>query len=365
MPTAVPAGGDGAHLTPLSCLGRRFMNTGFMSGLRAVGTTAALVGVDGAPAFETAVRGDGAAVTGRRPPTGPCPRPRCRGRQRTLLTALSGLVAQALERARLYDAEHSRAKSLQRGLLPRSLPRLPAVTAAASYLPASEGAAVGGDWYDLIPLSADRVAMVVGDVMGHGIAEAATMGRLRTAVHTLADLEMPPDEMFGHLNDLVKELGDDSHVTCLYAVYDPVSRICTFCLAGHPPPVVVHPDGTLHRPVLVANPPLGAAEPPFDTQELRLPEQCVLVFYTDGLLRSVDRDADEGVALLVSAVADALEETSYFSRACDGDGGACLGRLCDIITTQLTQDRPRAVDDAALFLTHTRVTAPDDVRRGR
>ncbi|MEE1664479.1 SpoIIE family protein phosphatase [Streptomyces sp. WAC07094] len=281
--------------------------------------------------------------------------------ERTLLTALSGLVAQALERARLYDAEHSRAQSLQRGLLPRSLPRLPAVTAAASYLPASEGAAVGGDWYDLIPLSADRVAMVVGDVMGHGIAEAATMGRLRTAVHTLADLEMPPDEMFGHLNDLVKELGDDSYVTCLYAVYDPVSRICTFCLAGHPPPVVVHPDGTLHRPVLVANPPLGAAEPPFDTQELLLPEQCVLVFYTDGLLRSVDRDADEGVALLVSAVADALEETSYFSRACDGDGGACLGRLCDLITTQLTQDRPRAVDDAALFLTHTRVTAPDDV----
>ncbi|MDT3400227.1 PAS domain-containing protein, partial [Streptomyces sp. B1866] len=112
--------------------------------------------------------------------------------ERTLLTALSGLIAQALERAALYDAATSRAHQLQRALLPRVLPALPAVTAAARYLPAARGTEVGRDWYDVIPLSADRVALVIGDVMGHGMSEAATMGRLRTAVRTLSDLELSP-----------------------------------------------------------------------------------------------------------------------------------------------------------------------------
>ncbi|MGW3443898.1 PP2C family protein-serine/threonine phosphatase [Streptomyces sp. NPDC001076] len=153
---------------------------------------------------------------------------------RTLLTALGGLVGQALERARLYDVEHARSQELQRGLLPRMLPRLPATSAAARYLPAGRDEDVGGDWYDVIPLSADRVALVIGDVMGHGITEAAIMGRLRTAVRTLADLEMPPDELFIHLNDLVSDLGEDSYATCLYAVFDPVAGRCTYSLAGHP-----------------------------------------------------------------------------------------------------------------------------------
>lgn len=198
---------------------------------------------------------------------------RLTGEERTLLVALSGLVAQALERARQYDAEHGRAQALQRGLLPRALPSLPAVAAAARYLPASEGT-LGGDWYDVIPLSADRVALVIGDVMGHGLPEAATMGRLRTAVHTLAGLELPPDELFSHLNDLVSELGDDFYATCLYALYDPASGLCTFAGAGHPPPAVVHPDGTVHFPDVAANPPLGAATPPFETTELKLPEEA-------------------------------------------------------------------------------------------
>lgn len=112
--------------------------------------------------------------------------------EQALLTAISALVAHALERARLYDAEHTRSQELQRGLLPQRLPELPACTAAARFLPAGQGMDVGGDWYDVIPLSAGRVALVVGDVMGHGLSEAATMGRLRTAVKTLADLELPP-----------------------------------------------------------------------------------------------------------------------------------------------------------------------------
>ncbi|MFG3022490.1 PAS domain-containing protein [Streptomyces sp. NPDC048254] len=114
------------------------------------------------------------------------------GEERTLLTTLTGLIAQAFERAHLYDAEHTRAQELQRGMLPRTLPALTTITAAARYLPAGRGVEVGGDWYDVIPLSAARVALVVGDVMGHGLSEAVTMGRLRTAVHTLADLDLPP-----------------------------------------------------------------------------------------------------------------------------------------------------------------------------
>lgn len=169
--------------------------------------------------------------------------------ERTLLTALSGLVAQALERARLYDAEHGRAQELQRGLLPRVLPELPAVSAAARYLPAVEGTTVGGDWYDVIPLSADRVALVIGDVMGHGISEAVTMGRLRTAVHTFAGLELPPDELLAHLNDLVSDLGDDFYATCLYAVYDPANRTFSFSRAGHPPPRWCCPTAPSNSPV--------------------------------------------------------------------------------------------------------------------
>ncbi|MFD7503774.1 SpoIIE family protein phosphatase [Streptomyces sp. NPDC059850] len=172
------------------------------------------------------------------------------GEERTLLTALGGLAAQALARARLYDAEHQHAQELQRGLLPRSLPEVPAATAAARYLPASASAEVGGDWYDLIPLSGGRVALVIGDVMGHGLSEAATMGRLRTAVRTLADLELPPGELLFHLNDLVSGLGDDFYATCLYAEYDPTRHLCAIARAGHPPPAVVRADGSVFFPDL-------------------------------------------------------------------------------------------------------------------
>jgi hypothetical protein len=280
---------------------------------------------------------------------------------RTLLTAISGLVAQALERARLYDAEHNRAQSLQRGLLPRSLPSLPAVTAAARYLTAGRGASVGGDWYDLIPLSADRVALVVGDVMGHGITEAATMGRLRTAVHTLAGLELSPEEILTQLNDLVVELGDDYCATCLYAVFDPVSRICTFCRAGHPPPLIVSPDGTPQVPDIPANPPLGAAEPPFETRDVLLSEECLLVFFTDGLIRPAGEDIDEGIAHLTRTAVSAVAEIPVFPQEGRPGGRERIDTLCDMIASALLRDEARRDDDAALLIAHTRPTAATDV----
>src|SRR5262249_35613586 len=201
-------------------------------------------------------------------------------------------------RARLYDAEHTRSRELQRGLLPRTLPTPPACTAAARYIPARRGMDVGGDWDDVIALSAGQVALVIGDVMGHGLPEAATMGRLRTAVHTLAGLELPPDEIMSHLNDIVGALGEDSFATCLYAHYDSTTGKCTIVRAGHPPPAVVHTDGTVYFPGPVPDPPLGTAEPPFETVELTVPEESLLVLYTDGLIESVGRDIDQGTAEL-------------------------------------------------------------------
>ncbi|OAH13447.1 SpoIIE family protein phosphatase [Streptomyces jeddahensis] len=268
--------------------------------------------------------------------------------EQTLLTAISALVAHALERARLYDAEHTRSQELQRGLLPQRLPDVPSCTVAARFLPAGHGMDVGGDWYDVIPLSAGRVALVVGDVMGHGLSEAATMGRLRTAVKTLADLELPPDEIMSHLSDIVGGLGEDSYATCLFALYDSTTRICTIARAGQPPPAVVHPDGTVYFPDLSPDPPLGAAQPPFETVELELPDEGLLVLYTDGLVESVGRDVDQGMA-----------ELERLLRTADrGD----LERLCDTLTTGLLPaEQLPANDDAALLVGRVHALAADRI----
>ncbi|MFG2966971.1 SpoIIE family protein phosphatase [Streptomyces sp. NPDC048288] len=275
---------------------------------------------------------------------------------RALLTTLSALVGQALERARLYDLEHARAQELQSALLPRTLPRLPAAVAAARYLPAGRGEQVGGDWFDVIPLSADRVALVVGDVMGHGIAEAATMGRLRTAVRTLADLDMAPDELLGHLNDLVSDLGEDFYATCLYAVYDPVGRSCCYSLAGHPPPVFVCADGTVHSPVLSPDPPLGAATPPFTAHELPLPDGSLVVLCTDGLIESPGQDADQGLARLVRLLSGAAVRPARFDEGVRG-----LEELCDSVVAALLPDRGETNDDAALLIARTRALPTADI----
>ncbi|WP_405835605.1 SpoIIE family protein phosphatase [Streptomyces sp. NBC_01518] len=273
--------------------------------------------------------------------------------ERTLLTTISALVAQALERARLYDAEHTRSRELQRSLLPRALPELPACTAAARYLPAGQGMDVGGDWYDIIPLSGGQVALVVGDVMGHGLPEAATMGRLRTALHTLADLELPPDEIMSHLNELVAGMGEESYVTCLYALYDSTTQICSIAGAGHPPPAVVHPDGTVHFPQLSADPPLGAAEPPFETVELKVPEGSLLVLYTDGLVESSKREMDEGMADLARLLSAAHRTES--------GAEADLEDLCDTLTAGLLPAEHSTADDAALLVARLHALTSDKI----
>jgi hypothetical protein len=262
-----------------------------------------------------------------------------------LAEEITARAAVCIDNARRYSRERETALALQRSLLPRSLPRSAAVTAASRYLPAARSG-VGGDWFDVIPLSGLRVALVVGDVVGHGVQASATMGRLRTAVRTLADIDLPPDELLTHLDDLVLRLSEEAGgegspgevgATCLYAVYDPVSRRCTLARAGHPPPVLIPPGGPARRVHLPSGPPLGVGGLPFECTELDLVEGSVLAFYTDGLIESRERDADAGHRLLC----DALEAEA-----------ASLDQTCDHVLHSLLPPGG-AADDVALLLART------------
>jgi GAF domain-containing protein len=275
--------------------------------------------------------------------------------ERTLLIALSGLVAHAFEHARLYDAEHLRAEELQRGLLPRALPMLPAVTAAARYVPAGPGTEVGGDWYDVIPLSSERVALVVGDVMGHGVSEAVTMARLRTAVRTLADLDVPPDELLARLDGLITTLGGSVSASCLYAVYDPTTCVLAYASAGHPPAAFLHPGGSAYFPPLDPNPPLGLARPPFSTVEVVLPPESLMVLYTNGLVQSPAADIDVGLAELGRVLTEAAAEPPGEEEA------ERLDALCSSVTNTLLPPDDSHSDDAVVLVARSHALDPRDV----
>ncbi|MGW8063820.1 SpoIIE family protein phosphatase [Streptomyces ziwulingensis] len=264
---------------------------------------------------------------------------------RLLAEEVTARAAVCIDNARRYSRERESTLTLQRSLLPRWLPPTAAVEAASRYLPAARSG-VGGDWFDVIPLSGMRVAMVVGDVVGHGIQASATMGRLRTAVRTLADIDLTPDELLTHLDDLVvrlsEESGDESAgevgATCVYAVYDPVSRRCSLARAGHPAPFLVPPGGRPRQVGLPSGPPLGVGGLPFESAEFELREGSVLSFYTDGLVESRDRDADAGQALLREALAPSADS---------------LDAMCDRVLHALLPTGG-AADDVALLLARTR-----------
>ncbi|MGW3631706.1 SpoIIE family protein phosphatase [Streptomyces sp. NPDC005122] len=270
-----------------------------------------------------------------------------------LAEELVSRAALSLDNARQYAREHTAALALQRTLLPHRLRGGTAVEAASRYLPADIENGVGGDWFDVIPLSGARVALVVGDVVGHGINAAANMGRLRTAVHTLADMELPPGELLAHLDDTVQRLAEEDAdvsdqppavvgATCLYAVYDPVTRLCTMARAGHPPPVIVDPNGTVTFPDLPTGTPLGIGlGVPFESVELELPEGSVLALYTDGLVETRDQDIDVGMRRLGAALAEP---------------GRSLEDLCTRATETLPGETPS--DDVTLLLVRTRSLSP-------
>ncbi|WP_070031128.1 SpoIIE family protein phosphatase, partial [Streptomyces abyssalis] len=227
----------------------------------------------------------------------------------SLAAELAARAAVSLDNARRYTREHGMAVALQRRLLPRALPEQNAVEVASRYLPAQEG--VGGDWFDVIPLPGARVALVMGDVVGHGLHAAATMGRLRTAVHNFSSLDLPPDELLGHLDELIIRLEQDAPgdrtaiagATCLYAIYDSVTRNCAIAKAGHPAPALARPDGTVEFLDVPAGQPLGIGGLPFESTELQLPEGSRLVLFTDGLVERRDQDIDTGLRLLSETLA--------------------------------------------------------------
>ncbi len=258
-----------------------------------------------------------------------------------LANELADRAGAALDNARLYAREREGALMLQRALLPQSVPQLSGVTVAHRYVPGSSGAETGGDWFDVVPLAGGRVAFVIGDVMGHGLSAAATMGRLRTAVRTLAGLDMPPDELLRRVNDLSDDFAigpeEPMMATCVYAVYDPSSRLCVIAKAGHLPPLLVVPgiraEDSVRALDLPANTPLGVGSGPFESVELLVPDGAVLALYTDGLIERRGEDITTGIDRLTEIL-----RRPYGS----------LEDICDGVLAAMVPDREP--DDVAVLM---------------
>ncbi|MEU1628175.1 SpoIIE family protein phosphatase [Streptomyces sp. NPDC020096] len=272
---------------------------------------------------------------------------------RLLAQELVAFAALCLDNARRFTRERAAALTLQHSLLSQRLPSQAAVDVASRYLPAAGQSGAGGDWFDVIPLSGGRVALVVGDVVGRGIKAAAAMGRLRTAVRTLADVDLPPEELLTHLDDLVTRLAteDDPQgeaaeqgATCTYAIYDPISRRCSMARAGHPPPAVLAPDGVVEFLELPPGPPLGLGSLPFESAEVELAEGSVFALYTDGLITSRERDVDEGMERLRRTLA----RPSLSPQA-----------LCEAVFEDVRPEHPS--DDVTLLIARTKALHSDRV----
>ncbi|MGW2253963.1 SpoIIE family protein phosphatase [Kitasatospora sp. NPDC001660] len=264
-------------------------------------------------------------------------------------------AAMCVDNARRYTRESRMAETLQRSLLPRGLPEQSALEVAYRYRPAQQG--VGGDWFDVVPLPGFRVALVVGDVVGHGLHAAATMGRLRTAVLNFSALDLPPDELLARLDELVARLdpggaAEDEETagvtgaTCLYAIYDPVSGHCAVARAGHPPPALVRTDGSVEYVDLPAGPPLGVGGLPFETTELQLAPGTALVLYTDGLVTNRERDLGSGLTALRAALVGTHADGSPDDT-------------CRAVFEALVPPHPS--DDIALLVARTHLLEPDQV----
>ncbi|NEE05826.1 SpoIIE family protein phosphatase [Streptomyces sp. SID7499] len=279
-------------------------------------------------------------------------------RDRDLAVELAARAAVCIDNARLYRREHERALILQRSLLPPGDPEASGLDIACRYLPGNVNTGrpseVGGDWFDVIELPGHRTALVVGDVMGRGLRAAVAMGELRTAVRTLAQLDLEPAEVLSQLDEIARGLGAPGGVTqatraarrpreadlsevylatCVYAVYDSVTRRCTFANAGHLPPVLVEPGESALMLDVPPGMPLGVGGEPFEEVEVELPEGALLALYTDGLVESRDHPLDEGLQAFVSALSDPTQP---------------LEDVCDHVLNTL--DTHHGEDDIALLM---------------
>lgn len=289
----------------------------------------------------------GAAVFVRRPD-----RPAFEPNDLLVAAQLATHTALGIDKAVLYGREAYIADELQRTMLPDSLPQPTGVKLASRYLPAAETARVGGDWYDAIPLPGSRVALVVGDVMGHSMTSAAIMGQLRTTAQTLAQLDLPPAEVLHHLDEQAQRLGSDRMATCLYAVYDPVRHRITIANAGHPPPVLLHLGGRAEVLRVPPGAPIGVGGVDFEAVELDAPAGATLLLYTDGLVESRLRDVWTGIEQLRERLAATAQLTGP-------DHSPPLEALCDDVLDMLGPgDRD---DDIALLAARFDGIAPSDV----
>lgn len=265
-------------------------------------------------------------------------------------------AALSLDNARRYTREHTAALALQRDLLPRNPSGGNALDVVWRYLPSDRRGGVGGDWFDVVELSGARIALVVGDVVGHGISAAAGMGRIRAAMLTLAALDLSPGEVLAHLDDLLARLAAEdldskampttiSGATCLYIVYDPVTRLCRAARAGHPPPALVDPSGDVTLLDIPAGAPLGVGGQTYEAVELELSEGSTLVLYTDGLVETRDRDIDFGLDRL--------------RRALTQRPGAPLQDLRSAVVGIVPPGEQ--ADDVMVLLARTRSLGPDQV----
>ncbi|MEU1037566.1 SpoIIE family protein phosphatase [Streptomyces sp. NPDC005551] len=286
-------------------------------------------------------------------------------RDRALAVELAARAAVCIDNARLYRREHERALMLQRSLLPPGDPEASGLDIACRYLPGNAATEVGGDWFDVIELPGHRTALVVGDVMGRGLRAAVAMGELRTAVRTLALLDLEPAEVLSALDEIARGLGTPGGVqqatraarqprdadlsevylaTCVYAVYDSVTRRCTFANAGHLPPVLVEPGETALMLDVPPGMPLGVGGEPFEEVEVELPEGALLALYTDGLVESRDHPLDEGLQAFVGALTDPTDP---------------LEDVCDHVLSTL--DTHHGEDDIALLMARVQGLPADSV----
>jgi anti-sigma regulatory factor (Ser/Thr protein kinase) len=260
----------------------------------------------------------------------------------------AGRSAVFFNHATRYNREHATALTLQRAMLPTGLSAPSSVEVKHRYLPGSELVEVGGDWYESIRLPGARVALVIGDVAGHGVRAAVTMGRLRTAIQTLAMLELPPAESLQQLDELMQTLGErEPHfATCAYAVYDAVTGEIELAVAGHLPPLLVHPDGSNEYLEFTPSPPLGVGNGGVETKIIPVEDGSLFVLYTDGLVESRDRDISEGLDRL---------RASFGEGAPDRD----LEDLCKTSLDGVYADAYR--DDIAVLIAKLR-RIPEDHR---
>jgi len=261
-------------------------------------------------------------------------------------------TALSIDKAVLYGREAYIAGELQRAMLPNSLPQPIGAQIAFRYLPAAETARVGGDWYDVVPLPGRRVALVVGDVMGHSMTSAAIMGQLGTTVHTLAGLNLPPEEVLRRLDIQARRLGPDRMATCMYVVYDPVAHRIKIANAGHPPPILLHLGGRVEVLRVPPGVPIGVGGVNFSTIEIDAPPGATLILYTDGLVESRMRDVWTGIEQLRERLATvSFRSGSHHSPP--------LEALCDDVLDMLgLGDRD---DDIALLAARFDGIEPHDV----